>query len=135
MKATENMNEKFLAAHVDAPCSGVYRIAKVARFLGRCAGAPVGIVHSICLAMDGTFDRLKEAGDPLEIAEIEDRLAELQKRVYELSGRTLLLAEAASRTAEPARVVNSLVDGERNVLDTIFRHNLKLQKPGMIIQY
>ena len=140
-------------------------VVKTARFIGRSAGAPIGIVRVIrsVFKRAGSRLHLRKARSPESITEVETRLAELIQRVYKLGGKTLPLSEVfdsfkridgfksriaelerriyelgdksmplsevLTRTTERARVIDNLVEDERHVLDTIFRHNLELQKP------
>ena len=142
-------------------------VVKTARFIGRSAGAPIGIVRVIRSVFKRVGSRLhqRRAKSPESIAEVETRLAELIQRdnklggktlplsevfnsfkridgfktrlaelermVYELSDKSLPLSEVLTRTTYRARVIDNLVEGEKYVLDTIFHHNLKLQKPKL----
>ena len=85
---------------------------------------PVGIIKGIRYFLSIAFGRTKFIDSSEIIASLEIRLVELEKKVYELSERRRSL-----RTGERVRFLDGLLDGERRVLDTIFHHNIKLQKP------
>lgn len=110
-------------------------ILKAVRFLGTVAGAPIGAIQGIRSGSGRVFGRLNRAKSHERIFQLETRLAELEQRICELSDKALPLSEVVTRTTERTRVIDGLVDAERHVIDTIFRHNLKLQKPKMIKQY
>ena len=159
------MNKKPNSVNPDAAAVPAHGVLKTARFIGRSAGAPIGIVRVIrsVFKRAGSRLHLRKVRSPESITEVETRLdeliqrvhklggktlplcevfnsfkridgfktriAELERKIYELGDKSMPLSEVLTRTTERARVIDNLVEGERRVFNTIFRHNLKLQKP------
>lgn len=88
-------------------------------------GKPVGIMKGIRHFLSIAFSRMKIIDSSEIIASLEIRLTELEKKVYEFSER-----RGSLRNSERVRFLDGLLDGEKHMLDTIFRYNIKLQKPG-----
>ncbi|MFC1556457.1 hypothetical protein ACFL5L_00560 [candidate division KSB1 bacterium] len=107
---------------------------KAARFVGIAAGIPIGMVQDIRSGLEKVFNPIvMRYKSRQRINQLEKRLAELENSIKNLN---LPIDEELIKIANQAGALNvfTIPDNERRVLRTIFRHNLKLQKPRPIVK-
>jgi len=128
------MNEKSSYINLARGSQSTPGVIEAARFVGSAAGIPIGIIRNIRSDLRRIFNRWER---PQRIVQLEKRLAELEQMIHELGPKALPVSDEFTQTINLAREIYSLdvCDPETLVLDTIFRHNVKLQKSNFIDKY
>jgi len=131
------MSEKSSEIHLERRILSADRSLEAARFVGMAAGTPIGIIQDIRSGLGKVFNPIKmRYKSPQKIAQLEKRIAELEQRIHEFRSLNLSFSEESTKTIKQARAVNGLAvcNAERRMLNTIFRHNLKLQKLKSVVK-
>ena len=109
-------------------------VLKAAHFVGIAAGIPIGMVQDIRSGLKKVFNPIvMRYKSRQRINQLEKRLSELENSIKNLN---LPFNEELIKNANQAGALNvfTIPDNERCVLRTIYRHNLKLQKPRPIVK-
>jgi len=128
------MSEKASDIHEKSGTQYLHGALKVARFVGFAAGIPIGMIQDVRSGLEKVFNPIViKYKRRQRIDQLEKRLIELENSIKNLN---LPFNEELIKISKQAGALNVLTisDNEKHVFRTIFRHNLKLQKPRPIVK-